>query len=504
MYINIYCIFSQNQRYFEVFCRFLRLDKEIKMNKTVNRFSQVIAAVLIFTISYMFCSCPVNLPPEEDPPPRGPSPLTPGVGTPRYFYIDSDGNYENEGDGSGRTGLIVEDNRFAEGVLVYSDDTGTDDRVGFVYEDSIVSMFFKKGSNFPYRMAITKGSDAYYAYVSSYDTGNNTYNITFLNNGFYEMVDHVVLNENIFSLYEDNSELSISQNRRMANMIVAMGVWGSLYATFDKQLNGSYPIVFSRSIWGSISRGVAKVFATVAVVAVVVATVVAPVVSFIDPCLGMALAKFSWGIAETSTGIAIAFTFLAFLFDKMEDEDETQPPPVQLPTVLVTLPYENNRSIKYNSNGNHEEFHIPLGSYLLVKFYIPNVDYSKMITASLYDGFMFVDEPSVPKGNLSQNMVLFSSPPVTVEETSSSGEFVVKFKRNDLTGCIGDGKVNFGFFFFDENKQPIDLSVNDYTGGFNFRLSPEYELKTYKNMVVIHFCMNVNCPDIPVEETIEP
>jgi len=464
------------------------------MNKTVNRFSRVIAAVLIFTISYMFCSCPVNLPPEEDPPPRGPSPLTPGVGTPRYFYIDSDGNYiGNEGDGSGRTGLIVEDNRFAEGVLVYSDDTGTDDRVGFVYEDSIVSMFFKKGSNFPYRMAITNDSDAYYAYVSPYDTGNNTYNITFLNNGFYEMVDHVVLNENIFSLYEDNLELSISQNRRMANMIVAMGVWGSLYATFDKQLNGSYPIVFSRSIWGSISRGEAKVFATVAVVAVVVATVVAPVVSFINYGAGMALAKFSWG-TEISTGIAIAFTLLAVLFDKIEEEDETQPPAIlqQIPTVLVTLPYENNRNIIYNSNGDHEEFHIPLGKDLQVKFNIPGTDFSGITTDTLYNGLMFVDEPSVPKGE-NANKILFD--PVTVERASSSGEFVVKFKRKNLSGCIGDGKVNFGFVFNDEKGQPIALTVNDYTGGFNFRLPPDFELKTYKNMVVIHFCMDVNCPD---------
>jgi len=460
------------------------------MSKTVNRFSRVIATLLIFTVSFMFFSCPVIE--EPPPPPQGPSPLTPGVGTPRYFYVDSDGNYiENEVVGSGRTGLIVEDNQFAEGVLVYSDDTGTEDRVAFVNEDNIVSMFFKKGSNFPHRMSINDGSNTYYAYVSSYDNGNSTYNIAFLKNGSYEMMDHVVLNKDIFSLYENNSELTNSQNRRMANMIVAMGVWGSLYATFDKQLNGYPGIVFSRSIWGDVCRGVAKVFTTVAFVAVTVAIVVAPIVSLISPVAGLALAGFAGETAKISMGAA-ADILISCLFDVLEKE--TQPPTVQIPTVLVTLPCENNTNIKYNSNGNHEEFHIPLGGDLLVKFYLPNVDYSKMTTVSLYDRFMYIDEPSIPKGE-NANKILFDS--VTVERASSSGEFVVKFKRKNLSGCIGDGKVNFGFVFNGKNNQPIELSINGgYTGGFNFRLPQEYESKIYKNMVVIHFCMKENCPDI--------
>jgi len=461
------------------------------MNKVVNRFSQGIAVILIFTVSFMFFSCPVE---EPIPPPKGPSPLTPGIGTPSYFFLDSDGNYiDNEGVGPGRTGLIVEGNQFAEGVLVYSDDTDIEDRVAFVNEDNIVSMFFRKGSNFPHRMTINDGSDTYYAYVSPYDTGNYTYNITFIDNkGLYEMMDHVVLNENVFSLYENDPELSISQNRRMANMIVAMGVWGSLYATFDNKLNSPPGIVISRGIWGSIFRGVAKVFTTIAIVAVVVAIVVVPVVSLISPAVRLAIAGFALQAAEVCSEIASSTAAIWCLFDVLEGE--ARPPAVQIPTVFVTLPYENYRNIEYNSNGNHEEFHIPRGGDLKVKFYIPNTDFSKITTASLFNGFMFIDEPGIPKGE-NANKILFDSE--TVEGASSSGEFVVKFKRNNLTGCIGDGKINFGFVFNDKDNQPIELSVNGgYTSGFNFRLPPEFVSKTYKNMVVIHFCMDTNCPDI--------
>jgi len=456
------------------------------MNKEVNCFSRIIATMLIFTVSFMFFSCPVDPIPKETQK-EGPSPLTPGVGTPCYFFLDSDGNcIETEDDGPGRTGLIVEDNQFAEGVLVYSDDTGKEDRVAFVNEDNVVSMFFKKDSEFPHRMTITSGSDTYYAYVSPYDTENSTYNITFLNNGRYEMVDHVVLNKDIFSLYEDDSELSNSQNRRMANMIVAMGVWGSLYSTFDSQLNGYPHIVFNRSIWGNISRGVAKVFTTVAIAAVVVAVVVAPIVSLISPVGGLVIASFAVGVVIISTDIAIVATLIATLFDYLEDE--TQPPTAQVPTVLVTLPYENNRNIKYNSDGNHEEFHIPLGKDLLVKFYLTGTDFSGITTTALSNGFMFIDEPGMSKGT-NVNSILFQS--ITVEEASSSGVLVVKFKRSGVTGFIGDGKVNFGFVFNDTDGNPIDLIINDgYMDGFDFRLPPDFELKRYKNIVVIHFCMD--------------
>jgi len=469
------------------------------MNKTVNRFSRIIAVLLIITVSFMFFSCSVI----EEPPPQEPSPLTPGVGTPRYFYVDSDGNYiENEVVGSGRTGLIVEDNPFAEGVLVYSDDTGIEDKVAFAYEDSIVSMSFKKGSNFPNSMNINVDSKEYYAYISKYNAINHTYHVTFISDSEFEMMDNIVLNENIFSLYEHDPELSDSQNRRMANMIVAMGVWGSLYATFDKQLNGTSSIVFNRGIWGSLSnifKGVSKAFSYIAVAATVVAVVVAPIVMFINPIAGIMLYELAKKTAIVSTEISILTGVLADYFEEKE-KNSVKLPFIPLIYVSRVEPDGSETKIKYNDNKTHEEFHILAGEELIVKFYIPGLNSLNSYKMPAWKEMVWFDEPGAVFPDEVVNVHFFTNfPPIMTSDENNKEVFFVKFKRKTISGYGGDGKINFGFIFNFLNEKTgnlFDLTVNDYTGGFNFRLPPEYESKIYKNMVVIHFCMKDNCPDI--------
>jgi hypothetical protein len=466
------------------------------MKRNFECFSRFIALALVVTV--IFTSCPVvpsPLPPEEPP-----LVLTPGVGTPCYFFLDSEGNFiESETDGPGRTGLLVKDNELAKGALVYSDDTDYEDRVAFVYKNSIVSMFFKKGNNFPHRMAITDGSDAYYAFLSPYDAVNHTYHATFTSNGHYEMMDNIVLNENIFILYENNPELSDSQNRRMANMTIAMGVWGSLYATIEKQNSAGPGFIIPRGILFYLFKGVAKVFTYVAIAATVVSVVVVPIVTFINPAAGLLLATKMEVIGVTN--LTIAAVGLVFLFELLEYGEQTMPPVIPengqgggLPIVQVTLPYENNRSVRYNKNGIHEEFHIQHGEGLAVKFYVPGADFSGLTTTTLYQ-FMYIDEPSVLNGEQARNTSLFEKIPAEVELLSAQ-EFIVVIKRNNVTGCIGDGKVNFGFVFGSTGEKSLELKVNDYGDGFDFRLPGKDDQEHYKNMVVIYFCMVENCPDI--------
>ncbi|MDR2923157.1 MAG: hypothetical protein LBU85_07440, partial [Treponema sp.] len=417
------------------------------------------------------------------------------------FYLDKDGNgIEEEPDGPGRTGLIVEDNKLAEGVLIYSDDTETQhDRVAFVYGDSIVSMFFKKKANFPYYMTIKDGGDIYSAFLSSYDKTNHIYNVTFVDNGSYEPMSNVVLNENIFTLYEKDDELTPSQNRRMENMTIAMGVWGSLYATFE-QLNSFNGIPFSRGLFSSFFRGVAKVFSYIAVAAAVVANVVAPIVSFINPAAGMAIAAVATAVGEACTQIAAGLLVIAAVIELIEGGSPTIQEGV-LPVVYVTLPNEKNRSIKFNENGIHEEFHIPKGKDLLVQFYIPRADLSKITTEILNkQPMVFLDEPSSKGGKLG-NDFYFTQPPTEVVPSTEPEKLLVKIKRDDddEQGHIGDGKINFGFVFNFYNKgdeKPLDLEVNGYKGGFDFRMPALFEKQRYKNMVVIYFCVVKNCPDI--------
>jgi len=478
------------------------------MKKAFEWISRSIALVLLVTVSFMSCSIPGDS--SDGPPP--PLKLTPGVGTPHSFYLDSQGNYiETETSGPGRTGLVIENNKLAEGVLIYSDDTDSEDRVAFVYQNSIVSMFFKKNSNFPHRMAITDGSDVYYAYLSKYNTVNHTYYVTFLHNSVYDMMGQVVLNENIFSLYQKDPELSDSQNRRMANMTIAMGVWGSLYATFE-QLNSTPGFYIPRGMFSSFLKTTAKVFSNIAVAAAVVAFVVAPIVTFINPVAGLALEVAAISIGKFSVGISAAAYSLALLIDALEDANsgQSQTPTVPAGGPLAVYvsrvePNENVSEIKYNVNGVHEEFHIPPGKDLVIEFYIPYGNFSKVTKETLKEGagFMFYYEPGVKKGDRWENYSHFRNPPADIVELSPPDpeRFRIKIMRSPSTGCNGVpgteyyGKVNFGFVFHDDKGKPMDIIVNGYDGGFKFRFSQDDEPVLYKNMVVIHFCEIENCPD---------
>jgi len=466
------------------------------MKKAFERISRSIALVLLVTVSFMSCPIPGDSSSLDSPPP--PLKLTPGVGTPHSFYLDSQGNYiETETSGPGRTGLVIENNKLAEGVLIYSDDTDFENRVAFVYQNSIVSMFFKKNSNFPHRMAITDGSDVYYAYLSPYYTASHTYHVTFLQNGMYDTMNQIVLSGDIFSLYQNDPELSNSQNQRMANMTIAMGVWGSLYATFE-QLNSAPGFVIPRGMFSSVLTKTAKVFTYVAVASAVVAFVVAPVVAFINPAAGLALAGVAIAVGKLSIGIATAAASLALLIDALEDEDSGQSQKLPIseqnaPVVFVTIPYESNRLIKYNENGIHEEFHIQRGGELVVRFYVSGADFSKMQPDPISSGFLQIYDINAPKDKpFMSNYNVFCDPPPVLEVLSKE-EFIVKIKRRDIEkGDIGNGKINFGFIFGEESMK---LNVNGYTGGFNFRMYADDEPVLYKNMVVIKLCAILDCPD---------
>jgi hypothetical protein len=485
--------------------RLLLLLTEVIMKKALEQFSRITALVLLVTVAFMSCFTPAN-PPEE------PLKLTPGVGTPRTFYLDSDGNVlvdsegnvlETEPDGTGRTGLVVEDNKLAEGILIYSDDTAAEDRVAFVYGDSIVSMFFKKGSNFPHRMAITDGSEDCTAYISPYNAENNTYHVAFLDNRSYWRGNPIVLNGNIRTLYEDDPDLSGSQNRRMANMTIAMGVWGSLYASFEKQTDPFYYMLQFRF------NAVVTVFSYVAVAATVVATVVAPIVSFISPDAELVIANVVPAVAAISTEITYASSKLVEWLEALEAKPVVNDNYVYVDVSRIVLTEDGEEKevdISYNDNDKHDEFHILPNEDLKIKFHIEGFNTDNL---PVWSSMVWYDEPNeslkedgVPNKPL--NLDCFTSFPPSLTKVQDKQDFFVTFTREKGVYSVprGDGKINFCFMFNFVNQagNPLDVVVNGYAGGFDFRLPQDgYELKRYKNMAVIHFCMKTDCPDIPPE-----
>jgi len=454
--------------------------------KNDSIFSRFTALVLLVTVFFM--SCPVNS--EQG---SHPIVITPGEGDPKYVFLDSDGKaIETETGNSGRTVYYVENNKNAEGVRIFSDDTGIEDRVTFTYEELIVTMFFNKSSDFPNRMAISYDGDDFSAILSPYDEDDQTYNIAFYQYGFYDIATGLILNKQIFSLYEDNPEFTDSQNRRMANLVVGMGLWVSLYASFE----GQPGISADRKLFSTPFLSVRNLFAGIAVVCAIVAAVVA------SPLVVVSTTVFNI-IELASLGIGTISLVIVAEMDKegshsSSSGSQTSPPPP--PTVTVTLVNEN-RNVRYgkalldkspHEEFPHEVFHIAPKGDIMIDFWAPAGNFDDF-NETLNNGYVYTDEPNVPFSStpIPLNLGLFENPPITVEKKDKE-KLRIKIKRSMYSNSNGDGLVNFGLVIPAVN-QP--LIVNGYKEGFMFRALVEKEARMRTDMVVIYFCVKSDCSD---------
>ncbi|MDR2211289.1 MAG: hypothetical protein LBO65_07515 [Spirochaetaceae bacterium] len=287
------------------------------------------------------------------------------------MYLDSDGDITATD--VGITGLFIENNKNAEGVVVLSDTTGAEPLVLVKnpHNDSAVSILFKPGVNFPHQMIIRQGTDQYKAYLSQYRDTTETYNITFQKGDVFESLNDLTLNKDIFTLYQDDAGLTLSQNERLRHITIALGLWGSLAASMDDPV----PITLhsiSKGWFSSFLKKVSQVFTAVAAVATVVATVAAPIVSFINPAAGLVVEAISEVVAAVALPLVATLKAAAVLIDILTAE----PPPIAesgeilLPVMNVTNVYKN-RPI-----ANGEEFHIGKGQDILLNFSSPGLDNS--------------------------------------------------------------------------------------------------------------------------------
>jgi len=459
-------------------------------------FSRFTALILLVTVFFM--SCPISNPEPEPIQKPNTVVIKPGEGNPMYVFLDSDGNaIKTEIGNSGRTGYYVKNNKNAEGVRIFSDDTGIEDRVTFTYEELIVTMFFNKNSNFPHRMAISYDKDNFSAILSPYDEDEQTYNIAFNQYGSYDIVTGLILNKQVFSLYKNDPELTDSQNKRMANLVVGMGLWTSLYASFE----GQPDISAARGLFKKPIFSVRNLFVCVAIVCAVVAVVVASPAVVIAATTVTIIEIAAFGVGVASLGIVAAL-------DKQEENGGTHtssssspPSPPPPPTVTVTLVNEN-RQVRYgkallnkspHKEFPHEVFHILPKGDILVDFWAPTGNFTDFHTM-LNNGYVYIDEPCVSFSStpIPLNLGLFENPPVTIEKKEKE-KLRIRIKRSVYSNSNGDGLVNFGFVIPAVNKP---LEVNKYKSGFMFRTLVEKEARLRTDMVVIYFCVKSDCPDL--------
>jgi len=456
-------------------------------------FLRGIALLLLVTFTFASCINPISGSSSSPPPGEPPVVITPGEGTPRYVYLDSDGKVTDVD--IGRTALFVEDNKNAEGALIVSDTVGKYSRVSIYNHNnnSIVSMFYKQGSNFPYYMTIKQDEDTYNAYLSYYKSTSSTYDIVFEKDGEYLPISNLVLNKNIFNVYNDDTELNASQNLRLRNITIALGLWGSLYNSyfFDEPAAGTVSVT---GRWGvpsfnSIAGGLKNVFKAVAVIATVVAVVVAPVAVFVNPAAII--------LYDTMVFVATVSVAIVSRLEKIEgllQEDGSSPPQVQetpVPVINVRNWYEE----KPITNG--QEFHIGKGQDILFEFCSPGADFTKIKLSDIFlEGSSYGWEPGNPRFSESKNSayvkVIGIERSVEVKDKKIDLPpdcFLIRIKREG-EGSAGDGKVAYGFQFTNDN-----LCINGSVQPVEYKYSDEAEPKKHTNMVVVWFCINPKCPD---------
>ena len=211
-------------------------------------------------------------------------------------------SFLNEDTNHGRTILsLIED----EGTYITSAEGQEEDEVSLVSDDAGVMMMFSKGADFPNR--IKMNSDEFgtiYGIFSEYDFETSSYNVELATEeGESQSLSDLILNKNIFSLYEHNPNWTESQNLRAHRMAVGMGLYASLLLNLEN-LSDEASLALSRNVWNWLKKNIIEpaknVLTAVAVTAIIVAVIVVPVVNFVAPALTLSSAT-AWGVAATAT-----------------------------------------------------------------------------------------------------------------------------------------------------------------------------------------------------------
>ncbi|MDR0527558.1 MAG: hypothetical protein LBG79_07085 [Spirochaetaceae bacterium] len=433
-------------------------------------FSRIAGVAVLVAFSWTTFSC--GGPIDEDI--IKPVVVTPGEGTPRYLYINTDGS-ESEND-CGLTGFFIENNKNAEGVVIVADVSQSEDCVSVYNPHNQSTMFFyyKKNSVFPYLMVIKSTGEEYLVWFSDYRTDEQKYNIVFQHGLEFESEQDFVLNREVLALYADDPNLSDGQNRRLRLITNSLGLGGSIAAMFDVlEKRGDVKIdgraAMARSFWGGISYCLAGTFRAIPFVAAVVAVVVTPVVNIISSASGNISSNCFIEIADTENQITGGFYLLADMLDRQESGGEN---PQQIKFVTVKL---NGQLV---SNG--QEFHVGYSDELLFDIVAIGLNNSTITVNN------FIAPYETGTAGVTNNSIFFEN---SIERNGARDRFQFRVKRY-RQGYDATGKISWGIKLTDS-----DISVNNSSDGVLYKTPSDNQEKIYKNLVVLRACINPFCPD---------
>lgn len=438
------------------------------------------APVILLVFTFVSCSSPFfnnNIPGNSVPVDE--IALVPlGKGDARMVFLDQ--NHELAEEDTGSLALFVENNEMAEGVLVVSEIPNNDLAYGTVVHvlnrnnSSAVSFFYYEDQNFPYKMLITKGGEKVNGTFSHYNQALQNYSVAFqYGESEFEVWENLTLTRNAFYAYHNDSDLTVTQNLRMKNLITTLCIWDSLalqmpgenFKVNAQNLSvGGSPLILG---WNPFKSFIVGLFAVVAVVAFVAALIVAP-----PAAIAVAGASITASLSSaTSIGLAVgslvSATIAVGVAVLMPDEEESPSggSPSPAPTPQVTIK-QDGQNVPNNQ---------------LPPYYLANVGDS--ITFEL-QFFNIVVTPTINVFDPTnvQWMGINEGKAGAYEYTSTSDETTLYITvRRKETGALGDGKIQYILKF---NRT---TAINSSAAGVNFREPEEAEARNRKDIFILNF-----------------
>jgi hypothetical protein len=100
------------------------------------------------------------------------------------------------------------------------------------------SVYFADNSMFPNGFLLNLGEDGIaHGTFSDYNKSEETFSLTLRYEGEPRVFEKLVLNKNVFRVYQDDTDLPDGQNSRIRNCIATMSVWAAMAIRFNAELD---------------------------------------------------------------------------------------------------------------------------------------------------------------------------------------------------------------------------------------------------------------------------
>jgi hypothetical protein len=496
--------------------------------------SRVIAPLLLIAFTFVSCTSPYagdygsggggnggsggggnggGIPPEEL------EYIPIGQGTPVFAYLDT--GYNVVESDNGITAMIVEDNEMAEGVLLLSEipenDPANDNVVRVINKNnnSIVSFFYRSGEGFPYKMVITRDDDVVYGQFSEYNDVSETFSVAFQYEDELAEVNDLLLNKNVFGLYENQGGLTESQNYRQRNIITAL----ALFTAMALQMPDSGFSVNARfaGFVSFLKNVVAPVLCVVAVVAVAIAVVAVPPVAVAVAGVGLAVSlTTATAIAAGVVAITAATAAAVFFMLPVNPPSTFGPGPQYNPPVVGTPPPEtpdsppapvvevdlslfdhNGDPIPAINNagfpaGNGAPINIVQNQFITVKLTINNPD----LTPRVYPRILAYNSSganwfSFGADNINlTNLQYFTFDEEPEPESPGGNIYQFAITKHEF-GVTYSRELRLGIIFQESDERPRKVSINGNSSGLDPADFPEIEAEKRETLECL-FMINFN------------